>query len=364
MSTAEDDRVVAELRRTFDEAAGRAPVMLERSTTAARRPLPRERMQRVLVACLAIAVLIPLSFAVVHSESSVPTVAASGRAAIEPAAPGWRWEMWANVQLQVPDTWDRNQDIFQACSLKDETPGFVSRGDTGSGIMEICPDWAQAPTSRPNVAFVDAFPGAPEPGTRSYPNGTVTVKKIGSVEVMVTAKDAALRRRILDSAEVVTGTNAAGCPVAAQIPAFGHAASTGPSVADVRSADLVSVCRYRFGSASYAFTLSGTKAAAVVTALRQAPGGVGPNDPKDCEPAEPEDDVGLYRLWSGSHSSDVWVHWDTCRGHGIDDGTGTRRLTADVLAPFIGVAYGGDMARSVPTRTATTPPGRAPVYQP
>lgn len=46
------------------------------------------------------------------------------------------------------------------------------------------------------------------------------------------------------------------------------------------------------------------------------------------------------------------------------DGSGTRQLTADVLAPFIGVAYGGGMSKSVPTRTSSTKPGMAPVYLP
>ena len=238
MTTSEDDSTVAQLRRTFDEAAGRAPVTLERSFTVSRQPRPRQRVARVLVACLAIAVLVPLSFVVVHSQSTVPTVAASGRAAIEPPAPGWRWEMWANVQLQVPDSWDRNQDIHRACSIEDEIPGFVSRPD-GSGIMEICSNWTEVPTSLPNMAFLDEFPGTPKPGTRTYPNGTVTIKKIGSTEVMVTAKDDALRRRILGTAQVVTGTNAAGCPVGARIPAFALAVSTGPSIADVTNVDLV-----------------------------------------------------------------------------------------------------------------------------
>jgi hypothetical protein len=39
----------------------------------------------------------------------------------------------------------------------------------------------------------------------------------------------------------------------------------------------------------------------------------------------------------------------------------TRELTADALAPFIGVAYGGGTSKSVQTRTATTPPRRWPV---
>jgi hypothetical protein len=66
-------------------------------------------------------------------------------------------------------------------------------------------------------------------------------------------------------------------------------------------------------------------------------------------------------VWSGDDATDVWVHWDICAGHGIDDGVDTRELTADALAPFIGVAYGGGTSKSVPTRTATTPPGRWPV---
>jgi len=339
MNQSEDDRTVEELRRTFDEAAGRAPVTLD-------RPF----------------VLVPLSFVVVHSEATVPTVASSGRAAIESAQPGWRWEMWSNVQMQVPETWDRSQNVYEACGIEDEITGFVSRPD-GPGNMEICQNWAQAPTRVPNLAFL-AGPGTPKPGTRTYPNGTVTIKKIGSTKVMVVAKSDALRRRILGSADVVTDTNAAGCPVGARIPVFAHAPSTGPSVADVRNVDLVSVCRYHPGSVAYAFTLSGAKAAAVVDALRHASAGVGPNDPKNCSPGLPENEVGLYRLWSGRIATDVWVHWDRCTGHGIDDGTGTRRLTADVLAPFIGVAWGGSISANIPVPESSTVPGLAIPYVP
>jgi len=363
MTVSEDDRVAEELRRAFDEAVARASVTLDRSFTVAQPPRPRQQAGRVVVACLAVVVLFAVSFGVVHSESTAPTVSASGRSAIEPAAPGWRWEMWANVQLQVPDTWDRNRDIHRECRIDDDIPGFVSRPD-GSGIMEFCPDWTQASTTLPSLAFLDALPETPTPGTRTYPNGTVTVRKVGSTKVMVTAKDDALRRRILGSAEVVTGTNAAGCPVGAHIPAVAHAVATGPSIADLRNLDLISICRYHPGSVAYSYTQSGAKAAAIVAALRRADTGVGPNDPKDCVAGLPENDAGLYRLWSGSVVTDVWVHWDNCVGHGIDDSTSTRRLTADVLAPLIGVAYGGGTSKSVPTRTSSTKPGMAPVYEP
>lgn len=335
------------------------------SASGVPRVVPRPRCaRRGLLACLAIVVLVPLSILVVQTEASVPVFAASGRAAIEPAAPGWRWEMWANVQMQVPDAWDRSQDIRLACGLEDEFAGFVSRPDSSSGMMEICPDWTQVPTPLPNLAFLDDVAGTPPPGTRTYPNGTVTIKQIGSALVMVSAKDDALRQQVLSSAAIVHGTNAAGCLVGARIPAFGHAVATGPSVADLAGVDLVSVCRYHPGSVSYSYTLSGTKAASVVAALRGASAGVRPDDPKDCEPGEPENQAGLYRLWSGSASTDIWVHWDTCRGHGIDDGIATRRLTADVLAPFLGVAFGGGTSKSVPIRTASTAAGRWPVFQP
>jgi hypothetical protein len=318
------------------------------------------------MACLIIAALIPVIFLVVHSETHVPLVTASGRTAIRAAAPGWRWEMWANVQLQVPDTWVRNQDILQACSIRaGDSPGFVSRPDAGAGFMEFCPNWMQAPTSAPNLTFLDGLPGAPpEPGTRIYPNGTLTVRQVGAARVMVTTRDDALRRQILASAEIVDGTDAAGCPVGIGFPALGRATSTGPSIADVHDVDLVSVCRYHPGSLSYAFTLSGAKAAALVSALQRAPAGSGPDDPKDCEEGEPENQAGLYRLWSGPTATDVWLHWDTCRGHGIDDGRNAYRLTADALTPFLGVAFGGGVSKSVPTRTASTPAGRWPVYVP
>jgi hypothetical protein len=329
------------------------------------RPRVRRRLGRALTAVVATAALVAMSFLAMRSEPVTRVFTASGRAAIESAAPGWRWEMWANVQLQVPDTWDRAQDLRRACFIEDQLDGFVSRPSDG-GIMEDCPDWAQAPTTMPNLAFLDefAFPGTPGPGTRSYPHAKVTVAKVGSVSVMITAPGDALTRRILDSAQMVVGADAAGCPVGAQAPILGHAVPTGPSIAHLTDVDLVSVCRYYRGGLSYAFTQSGVKATALVTALRAAPTGAGPDNPKDCELDATEEQAGLYRLWSADSATDVWVHWDPCRGHGIDDGTSTRRLTADTLVPFVGVAFSGGVSKSVPLSTASTRPGRWPVFVP
>ena len=66
----------------------------------------------------------------------------------------------------------------------------------------------------------------------------------------------------------------------------------------------------------------------------------------------------------GRIATDVWVHCDICTGHGIDDGTSTRRLTADVLAPSIGVGWGGSISANIPIATSSTKPGMWPVYEP
>lgn len=177
---------------------------------------------------------------------------------------------------------------------------------------------------------------------------------------MVTGNDDGLRLRILDSAQVVTTTNAAGCPVGAHIPPIGTAPRTGPPIGELTNVDLISVCRYHPGSVAYSYVQSGAKAEAILAMLRDAKPGTGP-DRANCQPLRPEDHAGMYRLWSGSTHTDVWVHFDGCGGRGIDDGTSTREVNPEVIVPFVDVGYGGGVPAEMVRESKD---GRSPHYVP
>jgi len=354
MTHLDDDPVVAQLRASLDKAASTAPEALDHPF---RIPAPaatraRARAVRILAGAIAVAALVPIALVVVRAQNATTTVAASGQQAITPAKPGWRWEMWQNVQLQVPDSWDRSHDITQFCLIQDQTRAFVSRPQVAHTLVGCGKSDFQAPTLGPVLAFLDPAQ-KPELGTRTHPNGTVTIERIGQATVMVVAKDDKPRHRILDSAEIVRGTNAAGCPTATDVPPIGDASPTGPPVASLDHVDTVSVCRYYDNDTSYSYTVTDAKATGILNALRKAPKGHGPDRPGICSAGLPEREAGLYRLWSNNVASDVWVHWDICRGHGIDDGITQRVVTAETLAPLIGVAWTGRVPADVFPRQVT-----------
>jgi hypothetical protein len=347
MTPTDDDPVVAQLRASLDRAASAAPDALDGPFREAAPTRRRRRVARILAGAIAVAALIPIALVVVRGENANTTVTTSLKHGSTAAEPGWRWEMWSNVQIQVPDSWARDQDITQWCLIRDQAKGFVSRPQTiHTQVGCIGPDDYQAPTQGPLLAFLDPSEN-PELGTRTYPNGTVTIERVGQVTVMVVAKDDKLRQRILDSAEIVGEVNGAGCPTATAVPLIGDASSTGPAVANLDHVDTVSVCRYYDNDNAYAYTLTGAKAAGLLSALRKAPTGRGPDRPAECAPGVPEREAGLYRLWSDNVATDVWVHWDNCRGHGIDDGVTQRVLTAGTLSPLLGVAWSGQIPNGV-----------------
>ena len=352
MTHHDEDAVVTQLRASFDKAASTAPEALDHPFRVPAPAPTRLRAVRILAGVIAIAALVPIALVVVRAENATTTVSASGQQAITPAKPGWRWEMWRNVQLQVPDSWDRDQDIMQPCLIKDQARGFVSRPARAHTQVMCQESDYQAPTRGPLLAFLDPVE-KPKLGTRTYPNGTVTIERVGQVTLMVVAKDDKLRHRILDSAEIVRGTNAAGCPTATDVPPIGNASPGGSTIASLDHVDTVSVCRYYDNDNAYAYTVTGAKATAILNALRGAPKGHGPDRPGNCSAGLPEREAGLYRLWSENVATDVWIHWDICRGHGIDDGNTQRVLTTETLAPFLGVAWSGGVPAGVVPRQMT-----------
>ncbi|WP_344175564.1 hypothetical protein [Kribbella lupini] len=272
-----------------------------------------------------------------------------------PAKPGWRWESYADVQLQVPDSWA--QSLWPGppdCTEDDWVPeATVFRPGGMQGMaLKLCPTPKPARQVAPSVVF-----GGERPGVVQLAGGWVReTRKIGDHLITVTAGDDVLRRQIFASAAVVETVDSYGCAPQADRWVVRPPAQGGlKSVGEVTG---VSVCRYsvqglpitpaghpediRYARLQASSRLTGA-ADHLVRDLLAAPPGVGPtfSDSRQCTP-EPSPDPGrdflILRVQGTDHAQDVLYRYDSCHHNGTDDGSTLRQLTADTARQlFIGV---------------------------
>jgi hypothetical protein len=181
-----------------------------------------------------------------------------------------------------------------------------------------------------------------EPGLQPADHGWVEeTRLVDGLHVTVLSDDDSLRRRILDSARVIDGSDANGCTPDHRLAhqPDGRPASTG-GLASIGTVESIAVCRYAIRRvadrrapliASSVFT--GDAAGALVDAITSAPEGSGPND-KECI-----DTYGAHILVltvrGGGRDQEVSVRYDGCDFNGTDDGQTLRQLTAPVLRPIL-----------------------------
>ena len=260
----------------------------------------------------------------------------------KPAAPGWRWESYGGVEVQVPDKWGYGGTAWPPCmDLSDEQQhGYVGR--PGGAIPAIGCTGPSVPPLDKRAPYLWFRPSA-EPGVQEHDAGWVEeTRTVHGLALTVFSDDAALRTRILDSA----GPASDGCPAE-------HAVATNPGtrpdpgpggVAAMGPVESITICRYALGedkrpAASRVLSsshLSGGDAQAVVRAILAAPEGGGPNEPGSCAPeASDGDEALLLMVRDGTRTQEVVVHYSGCDRHGIDDGRTHRSLTADTLTPLL-----------------------------
>ncbi|GAA1144173.1 hypothetical protein GCM10009630_48300 [Kribbella jejuensis] len=156
------------------------------------------------------------------------------------AASAWRWESFRTVQVQVPSSWTRYISGPAPCTTFANTAvPTIGRVNGWSASREYTCTTPVIPLAhrQPYLWFNDTQ----APGIKQYDGGwTEETRVVGGVKLSVLTKDDTLRRRILDSAQPITGTDHYGCTP--EEPA--KTPTTTPTV-QITSA---SVCEYWQGS--------------------------------------------------------------------------------------------------------------------
>ncbi|GAB2568407.1 hypothetical protein [Kribbella endophytica] len=277
------------------------------------------------------------------AEASTPPVVGPA------AAPGWRWESYGTVKVQVPERWeDTVYSGIWSCGDRSGPNGanrtpLVGRPWRGPEITIGCPP-VPVPAERVPHLWFDEF-GAKSGITRFDHGWASEVRVVDGVPLSVFSNDAALRRRILDSAERMGATDPNGCSVARPAVLGDNQRPTGPGLAAIGEVKSIRVCAYSYqlprepSEFRAGLQISGDTARRLGDALRAAPPGVGPvMRSSNCEHPQDRDDL-LVTAYGEKGEQSVIVRYATCRSNGTDDGTTLRRLTTDTMVPLSKVLY-------------------------
>jgi hypothetical protein len=301
--------------------------------------------------------------------------ASADQSALEPAtraetplAPGWRWEAYHDVQVQVPDTWARSLWAGPPkCTEYKSEPEPIVRRPGGAVVTMVVPCPAPGAAIR-HVAPSLEFAGE-RPEVIRYADGwTKETRRIGSLLITVTTGEDALREQIFASAGVIPEIDGNGCEPAPALardevvrpPSQGGLKSVGP----VHS---VSVCRYSTWTSPTApwpmqasSRITGRAAQQLVVDLVAAPAGTGPTvtEPRICGP-DPGAEVVILRVDGSAHDQDVIYRYDGCKHNGTDDGTILRKLTTATAKRVFTGAHDLDEINNVQHQLLIGPP--APV---
>ncbi len=269
--------------------------------------------------------------------------------AADPAAPGWRWASYGTVKVQVPDSWaDTTHSHLWSCGDRpgpngaNRTP-LVGRPWRGPVQAMGCPPVPVVAERVPHLWF-DEFEA--KAGITRFDHGWASeVRVVDGVPLSVFSSDAALRRRILDSAERMGATDPNGCSVARPGVLGDGQRPTGPGLAAIGEVKSIRVCAYSYqlprepSVFQAGLQISGDTARQLGNALRAAPPGVGPTmTSSNCREPRDRDDL-LVTAYGEKGEQTVVVRYATCRSNGTDDGTTLRRLTTNTMLPLSKVLY-------------------------
>lgn len=287
--------------------------------------LQRRRTGRTLgaavLACAVVATAITATHSISNELRTDPEVARPGT----PDA-GWRWESYKTVQVQVPVDWTQHISGPAPCTAiasgSSSTKPAVGRFNGWLGPSSyVCED-AVLPAER-RLQYL-WFNDVQAPGTKQYDAGwTEETRLVAGVKISVLTQDDALRKRILDSARPITGTDYYGCA-----PTDSGARGTGLDSGDrITSA---SICEYWQNTLVAGSMVTGDRAAKIAQRLANSPVGPPPQEwAKGCQ----DDDQRTFvvTLKGSTKSYPVRITYALCYidrtfSFPVDDG-GTERHT-------------------------------------
>lgn len=348
-----EDPIEALLTKTLDRQAADAPTD-ESLLTGVQARLHRRRTSRMVgagvLACAAVAVTVIAGTALIHDPAPTGPPPAGVT-----DIPGWRWESYETVQVQVPDSWKN--------FVSGPAPCTNGSGDAGPTVGRL-DRWTDRDKSACVAAVLPAgerqeylwFGDVQQPGIKQYDQGwTEETRLVDGVKLSVLSKDDALRRRILDSAIPITGTDHYGCkafdPLGAGSRVRPVPAGTEDKVGTVESVD---VCEYWSGPLVASSQLTGSSALALAKGLADAPTGNPPATMVGCGTATMMPGYGyssvrtrsyLLKIHGSAGDWQGWVQYTSCFGDRVpfDDGVTRRLITRTTL----------DLVRTGPHNPAT-----------
>ncbi|MFC3689279.1 hypothetical protein [Aquipuribacter hungaricus] len=96
------------------------------------------------------------------------------------------------------------------------------------------------------------------------------------------------------------------------------------------------------------------EAVRLLEALRAAPEGTGPDNPRNCaSDVQLGEELVVLRVSDVDQSREVVVRYSGCSGHGTDDGTVRRELSSGLLQPLLVGSLRPDMLSSQVQRLMT-----------
>lgn len=258
---------------------------------------------------------------------------------------GWRWESYGQVEVQVPASWGYGAGIdYPPCLIDSPQKPLVGRPVYAIPTIACDADPVELAFRADSLTFHPGGAYARQPGSKPVDNGWVEeTRVVAGRSFTVFSKDAALRKRILDSARPIQGADQQGCaPDNALVANPALRPAPGGGLAAVGTVESISICRYwlagedttidhpLLSSARY----DGERAAALVAAILASPTGTGPNTPTTCSDKYGSEIVTLTVRGSKA-SQEVVLRYSGCDHNGFDDGTTRWKLTKENFRPAV-----------------------------
>lgn len=273
----------------------------DRLLVAVHTRLHRRRTGRMIGAAVLAAAAVATAITATHLQLRTdPQVAQNPQ-------PGWRWESFRTVQVQVPSSWTQYVSGPAPCTFmaNSAVPTIGRLNGWPASKVYTC-NTAVLPLARrqPYLWFNDVQ----APGIKRYDGGwTEETRVVGGVKLSVLTKDDALRRTILDSARPITGTDYYGCT--AHQPADRQ---NGKPTAQITAA---SICEYWNGSLIASSNVPPEKVLELTGELLSPPqprSGPGPI-PVGCQ--DPARREYVIHLRADNQSWPIHVSYTTCSVH-------------------------------------------------
>ncbi|GAB3822730.1 hypothetical protein [Kribbella italica] len=318
------------------------------------RRLRRRRRARstgaVVLVCAAVAVAGVGLRTLVHPADPGPGPTAS----IAQPPPGWHWESYADVEVQVPDTWaEIGAGPLSTCpDQKPPVQGWVGRPTMLTTFLSACGNLPPASERVPYLLF-DFNATA---GVTQYDAGwTKEVRRVGVMGLTAFGADDAVRARVLDSARKIDGADSNGCAPTHRAATDAVVRPAGPGLTAIGAVESIRICAYRTQQLASvppllaSAGLTGDQARTVGAALRDAP--MLPNvmtSSKDQAAKRPlssthsskclttsDNEILVVQLHGDRGDQEVVVRLASCGPLDTDDGRRVRSLTKASVGPLL-----------------------------